>query len=66
MAAMTDESKKKKLEYNKVYNKRTERTITLHFQKATDMDVIEKIQSQSNKVGYIRDLVRADIEKNGK
>lgn len=61
-----EERKKKKLEYNKIYNKRTEQQITLHFQKANDSDVIDMIQSQANKVGYIRDLVRADIAKSNK
>ena len=31
--------------------------------KARDSDIIEKLESQENKNGYLKNLVRADIEK---
>ena len=33
--------------------------------KARDSDIIEKLESQENKNGYLKNLVRADIEKGG-
>lgn len=32
--------------------------------KTTEMDIIEKLESMPNKAGYIKSLIRADIEKN--
>ena len=32
--------------------------------KIKDSDIIEKLESQENKNGYLKSLVRADIEKN--
>ena len=63
---MSEEAKKRKLAYNMKRRKEVSIQQTLWFQKKTDMDVIEKIKSQPNKTDYIRRLVRADIEKNGK
>lgn len=60
------EARQKKIEYNMKRNKEAEQVIVLHFQKALDEDIIEKIKSQPNKVGYIRELVRADITKSNK
>lgn len=33
--------------------------------KTRDSDIIEKLESQENKNGYLKRLVRADIEKSG-
>lgn len=61
--ALSEEAKKKKSKYNSERNQLVSVRMAFRFQKATDMDVVERIKSQSNKVGYIRDLVRADIER---
>ena len=41
-------------------------TIQVHFKlnKKTDADVIEKLESVPNKQGYIKGLIREDINKN--
>ena len=57
------EKKFDKLEYNKKYNKTFEKVISLHFAAEADKDIIDKINSAPSKVGYIRELVRADIER---
>ena len=38
-----------------------------HFKinKANNADVLEKLNKQANKQGYILELIRQDIEKNG-
>lgn len=67
MAAKKEkEARQKKIDYNAKRNEEVSVLLSLRFQKATDMDVIEKIKSQHNKVGYIRELVRADIAKSNK
>ena len=63
---MSEESRKRKIKYDAERTARVSIRLAFRFQKATDMDVVNKIKSQSNKVDYIRRLVRADIEKNGK
>ena len=57
------EKKFDKLEYNKKYNKVFEKVISLHFVAEADKDIIDKINSVPSKVGYIRELVLADIER---
>ena len=49
--------------YRANYNKDREKVISLHFIAEADKDIIDKINSAPNKVGYIRELVRADIER---
>ena len=36
--------------------------MAFQFQRATDMDVVDYIKAQPNKVEYIRQLVRADMQ----
>lgn len=66
---MADENKKR------VYNEKTAKRIqawkdenttrcNIRFYNATDADVIEKLKSVPNKADYIRQLIRADINKN--
>lgn len=43
--------------------KDTFRCVLLRFNKLADRDVIERIDAQPSKVGYIRQLVRDDIKR---
>lgn len=61
----------RKYVYNDKVNKRDQAwkrenatRINVTFFNATDADVIEKLKSVPNKVDYIRQLIRADINKN--
>lgn len=60
--ALSEEAKKNKSKYNSERNKKVSIPISLHFQRATDMDVVDYIKAQPNKVEYIRQLVRADMQ----
>ena len=42
-------------------------TIQLHFKmnKKTDADILEKLDSVPNKQGYIKELIRADMKRQG-
>lgn len=44
-----------------------EKTISVHLRlnKNTDADIIAKLESVPSKMGYIKQLIRADIAKNG-
>ena len=48
-------------EYAKAYQRNTYKTYAFHFDKRTDLDVIDKLKRQENKTEYIRSLVRKDI-----
>jgi hypothetical protein len=54
--ALTDAQKRAKQKYN---NKVTKITIEFYPQ---DADLLRKVQEQDNKQGYIKDLIKKDIE----
>ena len=60
--ALSEEAKKRKSKYNAERNQLVSINMNLRFQKATDMDVVDYIKAQPNKVEYIRQLVRADMQ----
>ena len=41
------------------------RKVQLELNKRIDADVLDWLDSLPNKAGYIKDLIRADMEKNG-
>ena len=43
------------------YNREQTISIAIRLNKETDADIIEKLQSVSNKAGYIKALIRKDI-----
>lgn len=45
------------------YDKQNTIQIKLKLNKNTDADIIEKLESEPNKQGYIKELIRADIRK---
>lgn len=47
------------------YDKANTRQIKFKFNIKTDADILEKMDSLENKQGYIKKLIRDDIEKNG-
>lgn len=70
-----EQARLRKIEYQKEYEKKTKYAskikyqnknivkITLKFVKTTESDLIERIESQENKAGYIKRLVREDMNK---
>jgi hypothetical protein len=40
-------------------------SVNLRLNKKTDADIIAKLESVPSKMGYIKALIRADMEKNG-
>lgn len=45
------------------YNKAKTTTVLLRLNKSTDADIINALDRQPNKSGYIKALIRADIER---
>ncbi len=37
--------------------------VTIELNKSTDADILEKLESVPNKAGYVKQLIRADINK---
>lgn len=46
------------------YNKANTKQYQIRLNLKTDADLIAKIESVPNKLGYIKELIRADIEAN--
>lgn len=48
------------------YQKEKTQRVSLQFNKIHDADILEQLEKQPNKQGYIKDLIRADIKKGEK
>lgn len=66
MAKLSEKAKQKKSEYNIEYKKKNNKQIKLELNKNTMADVIEQLEKQESKQGYIIDLIRKDIIANKK
>ena len=56
------EEKNKQSQYSMKYDRSNTQRIYLKFNLKTDADILEKLDSIENKQGYIKDLIRRDIE----
>ena len=45
------------------YNKKNVKQVKFNFNIRTDADIIEQLEKQPNKQGYIKQLIRNDIKK---
>lgn len=59
---MNDARRRAQAKYNKAHTKQ----VTLRLNKRTEADIIERLEEVGNKQGYIKALIRADVEKNSK
>ncbi len=53
-----------RLRANKKYDELNTTAISLKFNNNTDKDILEKLASVSSKQGYIKELIRKDIQGN--
>lgn len=51
---------------NKRYAKKALRQLKIDINRNTEPDLLEWIESQENKAGYIKRLIREDMERNRK
>ena len=58
-------SSQAKISANARYNEKMVKRYNLGFNRATDADVIEQLDKQESKQGYIKGLIRKDIQKGG-
>ena len=47
------------------YNKLNTTTLCIRLNRKTDTDIIERLKAVQSKQGYVKGLIRADIEKGG-
>ena len=52
-----------KTKYDKAYDERNTIQLKLKLNKTTDKDILEKLNTVPNKQGYIKQLIRSDIER---
>lgn len=45
------------------YDKLNTKQVILKLNKTTDKDIIERLEGVDSKMGYIKDLIRADINR---
>ncbi len=57
--------KQKQIAYGVNYDKRNTKRFSLKFNLVHDADILEKLACVKTMQGYIKDLIRADIAKNG-
>lgn len=57
---VTDAKKKANAKYDKNHT----RNIMFKFNKKTDKDILEKLDEVENRQGYVKDLIRKDINTN--
>ena len=48
---------------NAKYNKENTRNVVLHLNITTDKDILDYLNRKDNKTGYIKELIRADMER---
>ena len=53
----------KKITPQQRYDKANAKVYTIKVIKTTEQDIIKKLDSQKNKAGYIKSLIREDINK---
>lgn len=57
---------KRKITPQERYDRANTKQITLKLNVKTDADILEHLNAAGNKQGYIKQLIRADIKKQGK
>lgn len=60
----TKEGKAAKMKYDIEYVKQNVRQYMLKINRLTDPDMVEHLEKQDNKQGYLKSLVRYDMEHN--
>ena len=60
---MRERKYKDSIERSSEWSKEHMRTVSFRFNKESDKDVIERLDSVPNKTDYVRSLVRKDIGK---
>lgn len=59
---MSAERRRAMYKTNSEWDKRNMRFINLKLNKRTDADIVAMLDAQENKTGYVRQLIRNDIE----
>lgn len=62
-AEMSLEERRRKNAQGEAWNKENTKQIKCRFNLHTDADILEKLKSMDNVQGYIKALIRADIER---
>ncbi len=64
--AKSEEAKKKSYAYRTDWDRSNTRRTSLKFNNRTDADIIDRLDKVGNVAGYIKKLIREDIERNKK
>ena len=61
---MSDESKKKQIKHIQKYNKENYVTLRVPISRKYENDIIEHLNKQSSKSGYVKELIKKDLKSN--
>lgn len=56
----------KQAKWSSEYNKKNTKTTLLRFNLNTDADILEHLEKQDSKLGYIKELIRKDMKETAK
>ena len=61
---MSDESKKKQIKHIQEYNKENYVTLRVPISRKYENDIIEHLNKQVSKSGYVKELIKKDLKSN--
>jgi hypothetical protein len=61
---MSDESKKKQIKHIQEYNKENYVTLRVPISRKYENDIIEHLNKQISKSGYVKELIKKDLKSN--
>lgn len=59
---MDEKLRKQRMQASKKYNKYNTRQISLILNLKTDVDILQRLEEVGNKQGYIKELIRKDLQ----
>lgn len=61
---MSDENKKKQIKHIQEYNKENYVTLRVPISRKYENDIIEHLNKQISKSGYVKELIKKDLKSN--
>ena len=61
---MSDDSKKKQIKHIQEYNKENYVTLRVPISRKYENDIIEHLNKQISKSGYVKELIKKDLKSN--
>ena len=63
---MANKTSEAQIKASQKYNAKATKTVLIRLNLANDKDIIAQLEKQESMMGYIKRLIRTDMEKNGR